>query len=53
VTAKAGELGITVATPLIGESFELNGSPLPAEKWWEKVGSVAESQPSNKEQALR
>ncbi len=37
VTRKADELGVNVATPLIGESFVLNGVTLPSEKWWEKV----------------
>jgi L-ascorbate metabolism protein UlaG (beta-lactamase superfamily) len=34
VTAKAEELGVTVATPIIGQSFVLNGSTIPSERWW-------------------
>jgi L-ascorbate metabolism protein UlaG (beta-lactamase superfamily) len=37
VTAKADELGVKIATPIIGESVVLDGSVLPSEKWWEAV----------------
>jgi len=34
VTAKAEELGVNVATPVIGESIVLNGGVLPKKRWW-------------------
>lgn len=37
VTAKADEMGVKVATPIIGESIVLNGKELPNKRWWENL----------------
>lgn len=40
--AQAQKDGMKVATPLIGQPFEVGSAALPVEKWWEQVGKKQE-----------